>query len=188
MRNYLANQTPFTAAGQPIDKVHSFRYLGRPIAASNSDWPALYRNLQKAKQQWAYISRVLTNEGAPPKAAGMFYKSIVQSVLLYACETWVLNDRMLQALRGFHHRVARKIANKQAFLFNNEWVYPPITEALDIANLHPIEHYIRVRQHHIAQYVATRPIHTLCQAAQPLPGSISRLRWWTSQLSDSDEE
>jgi hypothetical protein len=46
----------------------------------------------------------------------MFYKSIVQSVLLYGCETWVLSDRMISTLRGFHHRVAKKIAKKQAYL------------------------------------------------------------------------
>jgi hypothetical protein len=63
----------------------------------------------------------------------MFYKSIVQSVLLYGCETWVLSDRMISTLHGFHHRVAQKIAKKQAYLLARDWIYPPIEEALDNA-------------------------------------------------------
>jgi len=182
--SYLAGQHPFQAAGQQLDKVLSFRYLGRIIAASNSDWPALYRNLQRARQQWAYIARPLANDGASPRAAGMFYKAIVQSVLLYGCETWVLTEPMLKVLRGFHHRVARRITNKQPYLQNGDWIYPPLDEALDAANLEPIDEYIRRRQNHIAQYLATRPVLQLCTAA-PIPrGSVSRLRWWTSQLPD----
>jgi hypothetical protein len=116
----------------------------------------------------------------------MFYKSIVQSVLLYGCETWVLSDRMISTLRGFHHRVARKIAKKQAYLLAGDWIYPPIEEALDDANLETIEVYIRRRQNHVAQYVATRPLLQLCQTAPAQPGSVSRLRWWTSQIPEDD--
>jgi hypothetical protein len=116
----------------------------------------------------------------------MFYKSIVQSVLLYGCETWVLSDRMISTLHGFHHRVAQKIAKKQAYLLVGDWIYPPIEEALDNANLETIEVYIRQRQNHVAQYVATRPILQLCQATPLQPGSVSRLQWWTSQIPEDD--
>ena len=49
------------------------------------------------------LSRLLERNGVPPKARGMFYQAVVQSVLLYGCETWTINDQMMKALEGFHH-------------------------------------------------------------------------------------
>ena len=97
----------FTAYGEELEQVSTFRYLGRPLSATDNDWPALYWNLRKARKRWAQVSRVLTREGAAPKVMGMFYKAVVMSVLLYGVETWVVSSPMLQALRGFHNRVAR---------------------------------------------------------------------------------
>ena len=76
------------------------------------------------------VPRILVRDGASPKAMGMFYKACVQAVLLYGSETWSISPRMLSALRGLHHRAARRISDKQPYLVNDEWVYPPIKEAL----------------------------------------------------------
>jgi hypothetical protein len=50
---------------------------------------------------------------------------------------------MISTLCGFHHRVAQKIAKKQAYFFAGDWIYPPVEEALDNANSETIEVYIR---------------------------------------------
>ena len=42
----------------------------------------------------------------------MFYKSVVQTVLLYGSESWAVTDAMMAVLTGFHHRVARRISGK----------------------------------------------------------------------------
>jgi hypothetical protein len=34
---------------------------------------------------------------------GMFYKSLVQSILLFGCETWMVVGAMLKVLDSFHH-------------------------------------------------------------------------------------
>jgi hypothetical protein len=44
----------------------------------------------KARGRWMDISRVLIHEGAVKRVSGMFYKVVVQSVLLCASETWVV--------------------------------------------------------------------------------------------------
>ena len=44
----LAYQTTFSIDGNPLEKVRSFKYLGRTITDTNDDWPALYQNLRKA--------------------------------------------------------------------------------------------------------------------------------------------
>jgi len=98
----------------------------------------------------------------------MFYKVVVQSVLLYGCETWVITPAVLRVLEGFHNRVARRLSGKRPYFLPQEdrWVYPPIAEALEAANLYPIEHYIGVRQATVVANVATRPILDLCRETE----------------------
>ena len=99
----VANEVTIEALGNDLEKVLKFCYLGRPIAANNSDWPALCHNLQKAKAKWGMITRPLVQTGVRMRTVGMFYKAIVQAVLLFGCETWVITDNMLAILDSFHH-------------------------------------------------------------------------------------
>ena len=75
----------------------------------------------------------------------MFHTAIVQSVLLYGCKTWVLMPKVFAALDGFHKRVSRQICAHQSCLINVSWHYPPIVEALEMAGLFSIEHYVLKR-------------------------------------------
>ena len=180
-----ASEVVFTACGQILERQHTFRYLGRPLSANDSDWPALYHNLVKARQRWARATRILTRDGAQPRVSGMFYKAIVQTVLLYGSETWVLTSSMLKVLEGFHNRVARRIAGKMPYYVPTEdrWVYPPTGEALEIAGLYPIQAYLDGRRNRLADYVATRPIRQLYQEVEQPTGGPPNRRWWWDQLA-----
>jgi hypothetical protein len=48
----------------------------------------------------------------PPKVSAVFYKAVVQSVLLYGSETWNLTKTALAWLEGFHIRAAYHMAKK----------------------------------------------------------------------------
>jgi hypothetical protein len=144
------------------------------VSETNSDYPALYRNLKRAKQKWALISRVVTREAATPRAAAIFYKVIVQTVLLYGCESWVVTPRMMKILTGFHHRVVRKITGKTAKLENGVWVHPPIADALKKAKMEPMEEYVRARQARMIQWLALRPILPLIEGQ----AESRSIRWW----------
>ena len=170
------NETLFHVEGQVLDRVEHFRYLGRVISHTNSDWPAIFRQLTRARQRWAMIARVVAKLQIPAKAAGMFYKAIVQAVLLYGSETWVVDPPMLNVLESFHNRVVRKITGRMAYLDGDTWIYPPIKETLEKANLYPVAHYIHVRQAHLADFVATRPILATCRQMQQAIGESERIR------------
>ena len=45
------------------------------------------------------------------------YKAVVQMVLLYGIESWVVTDTMLKVLGGFHHQVDWWIAGISALKF-----------------------------------------------------------------------
>ena len=151
----------------------------------DDDWPAVYWNLSKACKQWARIAHVLSRTGASPCTSSMFYKAIVQSVLLFGYETWTLSATMLKALGGFHNRVAHKLSGLwPTLIFRDKmWVYPPTTEVLEKAYLQPIMHYISARQNRLAESIATRPILHLCRTAERQSGSTTHLWWWKRQLS-----
>ena len=52
------------------------------------------------------MSRILSQEGADAKVSGNFFKAMVQAVLLFGEETWVLTPRMERSLDSFQHEVA----------------------------------------------------------------------------------
>ena len=90
----------------PLSHVTSSKYLGRVLAAEDDNWPAVVRNLWRTRQKWARLTQVLIREGEDAQTPGQIYLEMVQLVLLYVSETWVLTPCMQRVLGGFHHRVA----------------------------------------------------------------------------------
>ena len=101
------------AYGEPFETVKSFEYLGRVLTVGDDDWPAVEGNLRKASKSWVWITRILSREGAEPKISGILCKAVVQTVLLFGAETWVLNPRMERALRSFQHRFSQHITGRK---------------------------------------------------------------------------
>ena len=87
-----------------------FKYLGRLLANDDGDLRTVRKNLKKARWVWARLQNVLESEGAEPRVCGMFYKAVVQSVLLYGCETWIVTPAILRMLTGFQIRAAWRMA------------------------------------------------------------------------------
>jgi hypothetical protein len=103
----------FQIMDQPIKRtVTTFCYLGRIITSQDNDWAAARKNLQKAKQRWTMICRILMRENASPRNSSLFYKATIQTVLLYGSETWVITNEILQLLTSFHHGTARRLTGR----------------------------------------------------------------------------
>ena len=77
-----AQSIVITIQGQDLQQVSKYCYLGRMMSNNNSDWLAAHRNIKKASQKWAMVARPLLRTGVHPRMVGMFYKAIVQAVLL----------------------------------------------------------------------------------------------------------
>ena len=100
-----ATERAFKAYGRRLNSVKEFRYLGRVLTATDDDWPAVARNLQKERATWGRLARILGREGADPKVSRNFYIAVTQQVLLFGAETWVLTVKMEAALNAFQGRV-----------------------------------------------------------------------------------
>ena len=81
--------------------VASFKYLGQVILAMDDNWAALVKNLARAKTVCSRMLRILIREVATPRVSGFFIKAVIQAVLLFGAEIWVVTPLMGKALGWF---------------------------------------------------------------------------------------
>jgi hypothetical protein len=82
----------FTISGIPFKKVSKFQYLGRILDSEDNDWVAIQHALQRAKIMWGRLGQLLSKEKVEPQSMASVYIAVVQSVLLYRSESWVLTQ------------------------------------------------------------------------------------------------
>jgi hypothetical protein len=183
----LALRQQFTVHGEALERVEVFKYLGRLLAQDNDDLQAIRNQMRKARGTWARVGQVLRAENVPPRIAAKFYKAVVQAVLLYGSETWVLLTAALASLEGFHIRAAYRMAVKYKPRRGpgNSWVYPKSKDVLEECGLSTLGEYITVRRQMIAVYVVTRPILHECRQGERKRGAVPH-RWWWEQRMDLD--
>ena len=185
MEQLSANKVTFTVDGNRIENVAEFKYLGRILESNDRDVNAVTSNLRKARQKWGMIGRLLSKKDSNPRTMAIFYKTIVQSVLLYGSESWVLNQTMLNSLRSFHHRCARFITGRHIRVdVNGYWTYPSSRITLNNAGLLPIEDYIQKRKSTITNYARGRAIYAKCEASLPLASNPRQLVWWDNNIAN----
>ena len=174
-----STEMAFEVYGKQIESVPRFTYLGRVMTAGDDDWPAVAGNLAKARKSWGRLQGILRREGATPRISGNFFKAVVQQVLLFGAETWVVTPKMKRELSGFLHGAARRLTGRQARREKDgDWYYPSLEGAMKEAGLTDIRTLILKRQNTVAQYVATRPLLDLCEGARAREGAKVPLRWW----------
>ena len=113
----------------------SFKYLGQVLTAADDDWVAVVGNLRKARKSWAGIEMILGWEGVRPRILGVFFKTVVQAVLLFGSETWLMTPLMVRALGIFQHRFYRWITGRQLKLqVDGSLGYPPLEAVVEEAD------------------------------------------------------
>ena len=158
-----------------MKKVSKFKYLGRIITNDDNDLPAVEYNLCKARATWGRIGKIIKRKtNSNPKVLAVFYKVIIQSILLYGSESWVISNIMIQRLNAFHRRCARFITGRHIRMLDDEtWIYPSTTKTLELADLLSIEDYIETRKLTVGGYVEGTDIFKECKEM-----TTNRLVWW----------
>ena len=170
----------FRVNGRDIEKVTSFNYLGRILSERDDDTQCIETQLSKARQRWGMVLRVLKkNKVDNPKIMGRFYVAVVQAVLLYGAETWVVSERNMRKLKSFHHRCARAISGRNIRkLPDGSWITPRSRGTLREAGLWCVEKYIHRRKATLQKYAENRPILRACKETQPSSSNPNHLIWW----------
>ena len=131
------------------------------------------------------MARILGQEGNIPWVLGAFFKAVVQAVLLFRSETWLLTSCMGRALGSFQHRVARRITGRQPKQREGGgWEYPPPETAMEEAGFEEMVAYVPKRQNTVVQYTTTRPILDLCKKTVRRPGAWVARIWRDQEVLD----
>ena len=82
-----ANISPVTIDGKEIDRVPESKLLG-VIIQDNLKWDKHVEHITKKASKRLYYIRELKRAGVPPAQLLLVFKSLVRSVLEYACQVW----------------------------------------------------------------------------------------------------
>ena len=183
-----SSERDFQAYGAPLENVTVFKYLGGVMTAGDDDFTAVAGNLQKARKSWVRMSLILSREGADLKVSGQFFKAVVQAVLLFGAETWVLNPRMKRALSSFQHRFTQRLTGMQSRRRGDgSWYYPPLSGEMAEAGFKEIGVYVTMRNNTVTRYIVTRTIMELCERSDRRPGAWVSRRWWEKEGLNLEE-
>ena len=97
-----------------FEGVGSFKYLGQVLHRSDEDWPVVLRNIWSSRQVWGRLGKFLSMDGLNPIVSAKFCHVVVQAVLLFGYETWVLTAEMLEKLEGFHVSFLQQVIGLKA--------------------------------------------------------------------------
>ena len=92
----------------------TFRYLRIPSYQMGDDWPDVRRNIMHATSVWEILGTLLWREGAEHKVSEIFYRAVVQEILLYGSETWVILVSMANRVEGTHTEFLQQITEKRS--------------------------------------------------------------------------
>ena len=146
--------------------------------------------MKKARKRWACVGKILKTKGANPKIMAKFYLTIVQAVLLYGADSWVIKKRDYDALRSFHRRAARYMTGQHIRkLDGNKWEYPNHEELLKICGLLEIDTYIARQRGTLRKYLKETKPDLLKEVEQTPrhPRDVHRIMWWNQQCLTKTE-
>ena len=110
---------------------------------------------------------------------------VVQAVLIFGFDTWVLTPWFEKSLESFHNRVVRRIVGMvPKSQQDGTWVYTPIRVVLAMVRLEEIGVYIARRQNMVVQYIATHNIMEFCLVGERKPVLRLSRRWWEQPALD----
>ena len=115
---------------------------------------------------------------ANPKIMSVFYKVIIQSVLLYGSESWVISNIMRKRLNSFHNRCTRYITGRHITMKNDIWEYPDTKKTLDLADLLKLEDYIEKRKNTIFGFAENLQLYKECELSSKINRGENNLVWW----------
>ena len=86
---------------------------------------------------------------------------------------------MLKVLEGFRHREAQRVSGMTArSTEDEEWEYPPVTDALESVGIWWIKKYIQIKKATIMAQMACQTIYEICTGEEWMSGSSRMVRSW----------
>jgi len=165
--------------GNAVDSLSTFTYLGSLQSSDGYCRPDVRRRITLASSVMLSLDCIWKERRLPlPIKIGLRVDlALVQSVLLYASETWTVTSADAKSLEAFHMKCQRRILiiSWRQFVRNSEilrsLVYPPSTTSSDIvASLSlATSPDCRTAPQHITHYSLTSTSHSV---VFPMPPAV----------------
>ena len=68
--------------------------------------------MSQARAVWKRMTRILSREGAELQVSVFFFKAVVQDMLIFGSETWVVTPRMGRVMGDFQDQVAQRLTGR----------------------------------------------------------------------------
>ena len=98
-----------SVAGEPIDEVDEFTYLGSIVSKTGGTDEDIQAQIGKARQAFAMLSPIWRSTAPTTKIKLRVFGSNLKAVLLYGSETWRLTKGLEQKLQVFINKSLRNI-------------------------------------------------------------------------------
>ena len=111
---------------------------------------------------------------------GKFYRAVVQAVLLFGAEPWMLLAAMLKNIEGVHIGLLQQVMGMKSLTIEEEtWTKEGTDRVLQTAGNKPLREYIEKRQVTVSEWVDLRPIFEVCTKEMGYEeGEKLRELWW----------
>ena len=76
----------------------------------DSEYNYIVSKLHKVRRKRRRFSCLLGLEGGGIRTSGRFYVAVVQSILVFGSELWVIMPLIMKAMRSLHNQVAHRIS------------------------------------------------------------------------------
>jgi hypothetical protein len=104
-----------------IERVEEIKYLGTTLTDQNSIQEEIKNRLNLRNACYHSVQSILSSRLLSKNINLKIYRTIILSVVLYACETWSLTLREERRLRMFENRVLRRIFGPKMDDETGEW-------------------------------------------------------------------
>ena len=157
------------------------------LKRSDDDWPVVLHNIRKTRKVWGRLGELLWREWADPTASEKNFHSVVQEVLLFEAETWVLTETIIWRLEGAQVSVLRQVMRKKATRRRyGSWRQVPAEAVLHVAGKHTLRIYVARIQATVAEWENTRTIFDVYARYMAYEGGGRlRLPWWRQKAADN---
>ena len=136
---------------------------------------------------WGRLVTLLRREGAEPMVAEMFYRAVVQAILLYGLETWVLLAEMEKKIEGSHKGFLINIMGKRLWrIGGGKWETTGVEVVQKATRMQSTMTYMGRQQETVAQWVELRPISEVCAGEKGYKGGgCRREAWWHQEATET---
>ena len=124
MQNLGAGHQPPSVSvdGNTVDSVDSIVYLGSLLSSDGHCRPDINRRIGLVSSVMSALHNIWKDQYLSISTKFRIYQALVQSVLLYAAETWTALATDIKALEAFHMKCQRQLQqiSWQQFIRNDK--------------------------------------------------------------------